>query len=207
MLSIREKFLALFATLAVVVTCAACSPGAQTAGESAGSEAPAASQAAESPAAESPAATEPADEQEAASSEEASAAAAVPNHAGIGEWQTATRNLEVRVISVAPGPYDYADDGPTVMVTVAMHNMSDHVIRVKPSNWDADNTWGQRVDHKISVKDENGRRVARSFKPTSISPGATYEAVVYFDGEGLVSVIYEPHWLVSPESDFLFFDI
>ena len=203
MLGIREKFLALFATLAVVATCAACSPGAQTAGESAGSEAPAASQAAESPAAESPAA----DEQEAASSEEASAAAAVPNHAGIGEWQTATRNLEVRVISVAPGPYDYADDGPTVMVTVAMHNMSDHVIHVKPSNWDADNTWGQRVDHKISVKDENGRRVARSFKPTSISPGATYEAVVYFDGEGLVSVIYEPHWLVSPESDFLFFDI
>ena len=203
MLGIREKFLALFVTLAVVATCAACSPGAQTAGESAGSEAPAASQAAESPAAESPAA----DEQEAASSEEAPAADVAPNHAGVGEWQTATRNLEVRVISVAPGPYDYADDGPTVMVTVAMHNMSDHVIRVKPSNWDADNTWGQRVDHKISVKDENGRRVARSFKPTSISPGATYEAVVYFDGEGLVSVIYEPHWLVSPESDFLFFDI
>ena len=203
MLGIREKFLALFVTLAVVATCAACSPGAQTAGESAGSEAPAASQAAESPAAESPAA----DEQEAASSEEAPAADVAPNHAGVGEWQTATRNLKEHVISVAPGPYDYADDGPTVMVTVAMHNMSDHVIHVKPSNWDADNSWGQRVDHKISVKDENGRRVARSFKPTSISPGATYEAVVYFDGEGLVSVIYEPHWLVSPESDFLFFDI
>lgn len=132
---------------------------------------------------------------------------AEPQHAALGEELQATENLAVSVIAVEAGPYDYADDGPTMKVTVAMRNTSDHVVYVKPNNWDADNTWGQRVDHKYFVKDAEGNWSERSFGFVAISPGATYEGVLYFDGEGLVSVVYEPHWLVSAEGEYLYFDV
>lgn len=134
-------------------------------------------------------------------------ATAEPLHAGIGDEVEVTDKLAVSVVSVEPGPYDYLDDGPTVKVTVSMRNLTDKTVLVKASNWNADNTSGQRVDHKLYVKDGSGDRSTRSFLPTRVSPHATFTDVVYFDGEGLVSVIYEPHWLVSAENQYVYFDI
>jgi len=133
--------------------------------------------------------------------------AAEPIHAIIGDEVQVTGNLAVSVVSVEPGPYDYADNTPTMKVTVAMRNLADKSLSVKPSNWDADNTSGQRIDHKIYVKDENGKRDIRSFEPMKISPGATATGVVYFDGDGLVDVIYEPHWLISAENQYVYFNV
>jgi len=134
---------------------------------------------------------------------------AVPTHASLGDEVEVTDSLAVSVLSVEPGPYDYdyADDGPTVKVTVAMRNLTDKTLLVKASNWDADNTSGQRVDHKLYVKDEHGNRDVRSFGLTRVSPRATFTGVLYFDGEGLVSVVYEPHWLVSAENQYVYFDL
>ena len=132
---------------------------------------------------------------------------AEPVHAALGDEVAATENLAVSVVAVEAGPYDYLDQSPTVMVTVRMRNTSDHVVTVKASNWDADNTSGLRVDHKYAVVNEESQVVAQSFTTLRISPGATVEAVVYFDGEGLVSVIYEPHWLVSAENEYIYFDL
>ena len=132
---------------------------------------------------------------------------AQPIHAVIGDEVQVTGNLAVSVVSVEPGPYDYADNTPTMKVTVAMRNLTDKSLSVKPSNWDADNTSGQRVDHKIYVKDENGKRSIRSFEPMKIFPGATATGIVYFDGDGLVDVIYEPHWLISSENQYVYFDV
>ena len=132
---------------------------------------------------------------------------ATPVHASLGEEVAVTDNLAVSVLSVEPGPYDYADDGPTVKVTVAMRNLTDKALFVKASNWDADNTSGQRIDHKLYVKDERGNRDTRSFGLTRVSPRATFTGVLYFDGAGLVSVVYEPHWLVSSENQYVYFDL
>lgn len=132
---------------------------------------------------------------------------ATPAHAAIGEELAATENLAVSVVSVEAGPYDYADKTPTVKVVVAMRNTSDKVVYVKASNWDADTTDGRRVDHKYYVKDEAGGRSTKSFLPTKVSPGATFQGELYFDGEGLVSVIYEPHWLISSQNEYLYFDV
>ena len=132
---------------------------------------------------------------------------ATPGHFPLGEEAAVTENLAVSVVSVEEGPYDHADGSPTVMVTVTMHNLSDHVVYVKASNWDADTTDGRRVDHKLFVFDEQGNIVARSFSPTAVSPGATYTGVLYFDGEGLVSVVYEPHWVVSTQDQYVYFDL
>ena len=90
--------------------------------------------------------------------------------------------------------------------TVRMRNTSDHTVVVKASNWDADAENGLREDHKIVIMDEGHHVIASSFTIARISPGATYEAVVYFDGE-LVSVIYEPHWMVSAENEYIYFDL
>lgn len=131
---------------------------------------------------------------------------ATPVHAHLGDWVEATENLSVSVVSVEPGPYDHLDGTPTTMVTVRMRNTSDHTVVVKASNWDADAEYGLREDHKIVVLDEGHHVIASSFTIARISPGATYEAVVYFDGE-LVSVIYEPHWMVSAENEYIYFDL
>ena len=130
-----------------------------------------------------------------------------PVHASIGEEVAVTDNLAVSVVAVENGPYDYADRTPTVKVTVQMRNLTDRTLRVKPSNFDADNSNGERVDHKIHIKDENGNRDTRSFAPTSISPNSTFTGEVYFDGESLVSVVYEPHWLVSSQNQYVYFDM
>lgn len=130
-----------------------------------------------------------------------------PIHAAIGKEIEATGNLAVSVSSVESGPYDYADNTPTVKVTVTMRNLTDKTVSVKPSNWDADNENGQRVNHKLYIKDERGKRDVRSFMPTKISPHATFTGTVYFDGEGLKSVIYEPHWLISSQSQYIYFDL
>lgn len=132
---------------------------------------------------------------------------AVPTHAALGEEVAATENLSVTVVSVEEGPYDYLDRTPTTMVTVRMRNTSDHVVTVKASNWDADTASGLRVDHKYVVVGEDNHVAAQSFTVARISPGATYEACVYFDGDALVSVIYEPHWLVSAENEYVYFDL
>lgn len=132
---------------------------------------------------------------------------ATPKHAKIGEEVEVTGNLAVRVVSVEPGPYDYADRTETMKVIVEMRNLTDKKLMVKPSNFDADNTNGQRVDHKIYIKDENGKRDTRSFEPTNISPNATFTGVVYFDGSGLGAVIYEPHWLISSQNQYIYFDV
>ena len=132
---------------------------------------------------------------------------ATPAHATLGEEVEATGNLAISVLSVEPGPYDYADNTPTVKVTVAMRNLTDKSIAIKASNWDADNGNGQRVDHKLYIKDERGKRDVRSFEPTKVSPNATFTGVVYFDGESLNSVIYEPRWLVSSQNQYIYFDL
>ena len=132
---------------------------------------------------------------------------AVPIHAALGEEVEATGSLAVRVLSVETGPYDYADNTSTVKVTVGMRNLTDKAISVKASNWDADNGNGQRVDHKLYIKDERGKRDVRSFEPTKVSPNATFTGVVYFDGESLNSIIYEPHWLVSSQNQYIYFDL
>jgi len=132
---------------------------------------------------------------------------ASPIHAALGDEVEATGNLAVSVLSVEPGPYDYADNTPTMKVTVAMRNLTNKAISVKASNWDADNGNGQRVDHKLYIKDERGKRDLRSFEPTKVSPNATFTGVVYFDGKSLSSVIYEPHWLVSSQNQYIYFDL
>lgn len=132
---------------------------------------------------------------------------AIPIHAPIGEVVQATENLSVSVLAVEPGPYDYFDKNPTVRVKVRMDNLSDKVITVKASNWDADNTDGERVDHKLWIKDADGAISDRSFEVTHISPHASFIGVVYFDGSGLVDVVYEPHWLISSQNQCIFFDI
>lgn len=128
-----------------------------------------------------------------------------PVNVRIGEWANATENLDVKVDSVEKGPYDYADSTPTVKVTVSMRNLTDHTLTVKASNWNADNTDGQRVDHKLWVKDSGGNTADRSFELTRISPGSVFTGVVYFDGDGLVDVVYEPHWLVSSQNQYIYF--
>lgn len=130
-----------------------------------------------------------------------------PVDARIGEWASATENLDVKVDSVEKGPYDYADSTPTMKVTVSMRNLTDHTLTVKASNWNADNTDGQRVDHKLWVKDNGGNIADRSFELTRISPGSVFTGVVYFDGDGLVGVVYEPHWLVSSQNQYIYFDV
>ena len=130
-----------------------------------------------------------------------------PQIVRIGEWANATENLDVKVDSVEKGPYDYADSTPTVKVTVSMRNLTDHTLTVKASNWNADNTDGQRVDHKLCVKDSGGNTADRSFELTRISPGSVFTGVVYFDGDGLVDVVYEPHWLVSSQNQYIYFDV
>lgn len=132
---------------------------------------------------------------------------ATPIHAALGEEVEVTGKLAVSVLSVEPGPYDYADNTPTVKVTVEMRNLTDKVVAVKASNWNADNSNGQRVDHKLYIKDEGGKRDVRSFEPTKISPSATFAGVLYFDGEGIRSVVYEPHWLVSSQNQYIYFDL
>ena len=131
----------------------------------------------------------------------------IPIRASIGDTIQATENLSVSVLSVETGPYDYFDKSPTVRVEVQMNNLSDKVITVKASNWDADNTDGQRVEHKLWVKDAKGLMSERSFEITRISPHASFVGIIYFDGNGLVDVVYEPHWLVSPQNQFIYFDV
>lgn len=130
-----------------------------------------------------------------------------PRFAQIGEWASATKNLDVKVDSVEKGPYDYTDSTPTIKVTVSMKNLTDHTLTVKASNWNADNTDGQRVDHKIWVKDGDGNTIDRSFELTRISPESVFTGIVYFDGDGLVDVVYEPHWLVSSQNQYIYFDV
>ena len=78
---------------------------------------------------------------------------------------------------------------------------------MKASNWDAANTDGQRVDHKLWVKGEDGAIVDESFELTRISPDSVLTGVVYFDGEGLVDVVYEPHWLLSSQNQYIYFEV
>ena len=132
---------------------------------------------------------------------------ATPVHASLGEEVEATEDLAVSVVSVEPGPYDYADNGPTVKVVVAMRNLTDKAVSVKASNWNADNNWGQRLNHKLYIKDEHGKRDVRSFYPTRVSPHATFTGTVYFDGESLESVVYERHWLLSSQNQYIYFDL
>ena len=130
-----------------------------------------------------------------------------PRFVQIGEWASATENLDIKVDSVEKGPYDYADSMPTVKVTVSMKNLTDHTLTVKASNWNADNTDGQRVDHKLWIRDSGGNTADRSFELMRISPGSVFTGVVYFDGDGLVDVVYEPHWLVSSQNQYIYFDV
>lgn len=131
---------------------------------------------------------------------------AVPGHFGIGEMAAATKNLAVGVMAIEPGPYDHRDGTPTTRVVVSMANTSDEVVTVKASNWNADTKSGLRVDHKHAVYSEGGEKVAESFTLANVSPEATYTAELYFDGE-LVDVLYEPHWLISAQNEYLYWDV
>ncbi|MBR3225794.1 MAG: hypothetical protein IKF78_10800 [Atopobiaceae bacterium] len=130
-----------------------------------------------------------------------------PETQAADDERVATKNLSVAVVSVEPGPYDHHDNTPTTEVVVLMRNTSQHVIYVKPSNWDADTSNGRRVDHKIFVEDGDGDRSTCSFSPAAISPGATLEGTLYFDGDGLSAVLYEPHWLISGEDELVRFEV
>lgn len=132
---------------------------------------------------------------------------AKPVFANIGETVIATNNLAVSVLKVDKGPFDYGDMSPTVKVTVKMDNLTDKALTVKASNWDADNSDGERVDHKLWVKDASGAIVDKSFEITRISPKASFTSVVYFDGEYLKDVVYEPHWLISPQNQYIYFNV
>lgn len=131
---------------------------------------------------------------------------AVPIHVALGEEVDVTYNLAVRVVSVEEGPFNHGTNSPTVKVVVGFRNKTDKTLMVKPSNVDADTTDGRRIDHKLYVKDGNGKRNTRSFLPTNVSPGATFTGTVYFDAEALESVIYEPHFLVSAQSQYVYWD-
>lgn len=128
-------------------------------------------------------------------------------HYSVGEEVVVTNNLAVTVVSIQSGPFDFGDGNPTVQVNVTMRNLSNKPIRVKASNWDADNSYGQRVDHKLAVKNEDGSVLCKSFSPTRISPNASFSGTLYFDGESLTTVLYEPHWLISSESQYAYFDV
>lgn len=145
--------------------------------------------------------------QKAIEDELASRRDSVPIHAPVGEEVLVTDNLGIKIVSVSAGPFDYADQTDTVKVVVEMRNLSDAVIHVKPSNFNADTVDGKRVSHKLYIKSEGGSRDVRSFSPTAISPQATFTGEVYFDGSGLTAVVYEPHWLVSSQNQYVYFDI
>lgn len=130
-----------------------------------------------------------------------------PIHAETGEWVEATGNLAVSIDSVEEGPYDYADQTPTVKVAVSMKNLTDNTIVVKASNWNADNSNGERVDHKLWICDSNGEICERSFEVTRVSPRSTFKGIVYFDGSSLVDVVYEPHWLLSRQNQCIYFNL
>ena len=131
---------------------------------------------------------------------------AVPLHVALGEEVDVTANLAVRVVSVEKGPFNHGTNSPTVRVIVEFRNKTDKTLMVKPSNVDADTADGRRIDHKLYVKDENGKRDTRSFLPTNVSPGATFTGTVYFDAEAMESVIYEPHFLVSAQNQYVYWD-
>lgn len=131
---------------------------------------------------------------------------AIPQHYALGQMAAATENLAVGVMAVETGPYDYRDGSPTTKVTVAMANTSDKVVVVKASNWNADTTDGLRVNHKFAVYAKNGDKVAESFTIAEVSPKATYTAEIYFDGR-LTDVLYEPHWLVSSQNEYLYWNV
>lgn len=145
--------------------------------------------------------------QKAIGDELASRRDSAPIHATVGEEVYVTDNLGVKIVSVSAGPYDYADQTKTVKVVAEMRNLSDAVVHVKPSNFNADTVDGRRVDHKLYVKGEDGSKGARSFPPTAISPQATFTGELYFDGSGLTAVVYEPHWLVSSQNQYVYFDV
>ena len=129
-----------------------------------------------------------------------------PVHARIGETVQATDHLSVCVLSVETGPYDFFDKTPTVKVEVRMDNLSDEVVIAKASNWDADNTDGERVDHKLWIEDADDTISDGSFELTRISPRASFVGTLYFDGTGLVDVVYEPHWLISSQNQYIYFE-
>lgn len=132
---------------------------------------------------------------------------ATPVYAQIGEIVQATENLAVSVLSVEPGPYDYLDKTDTVKVTVSMANTSDSTIWVKASNWDADTSNGTRVDHKIWVFGEGLKKEASSFGVEQLYPGGTFTGDLYFDAESLVAVVYEPHWLISSQNQYIYWEV
>lgn len=134
---------------------------------------------------------------------------AEPVHSKLGDVAPATENLAVGVIAVEEGPYDYRDETATAKVTVTMVNLSDKTVTVKASNWDADTSKGTRINHKLRVVGKNGKATAKSFTYARISPKAIYTDDVYFDGgaKGIKSIIYEPHWLVSAENEYLYWDL
>lgn len=131
-----------------------------------------------------------------------------PVKAAIGQPVAVTGRLTCAVLAVEDGPYDCVRGHATKKVRVAMENTSDRVVMVKPSNWNADATSGERLDHVYAVYGESGDVAASSFSPTTkISPGKVLEADVYFVADSLDNVIYEPHWLVSSENQLAFWDV
>lgn len=125
-------------------------------------------------------------------------------YASLGQQLQATDNLSVAVLSVSPGPYDYFDKTETVKVTVSMTNTSDKTIWVKASNWDADTSNGTRVDHKITVFGEDLKPEVSSFTIEHLYPDGTFIGDLYFDASSLVAIVYEPHWLISSQNQYLY---
>lgn len=129
---------------------------------------------------------------------------ATPIYAKLGEEVQATPNLAVSVLEVESGPYDYLDKTDTVEVTVSMKNTSSSTIWVKASNWDADTSNGTRVDHKNWIFGKDFKKEASSFGVKCLYPGGTFTGTLYFDAEDLVAVLYEPHWLISSENEYIY---
>lgn len=121
--------------------------------------------------------------------------------ASIGEWVNGADGFAVRVDSVEEGPYDEEEGTPTVRVVLSMKNMRNQTTTFKTSFWSADNSDGQNVVYRGSVKDLDGVNVVGC-----VPSGHTVTGVMYFAGEELVDILYQPR-LDSGEEQLVTFEI
>ncbi len=121
--------------------------------------------------------------------------------ASVGEWVNGADGFAVRVDSVEEGPYDEEQGMPTVRVVLSMKNMRNQTTTFKTSFWSADNSDGRNVVYRGNFKDLNGVNVVGC-----VPSGHTVTGVMYFAGEELVDILYQPR-LDSGEEQLVTFEI
>ena len=133
---------------------------------------------------------------------------ATPTHLALGEEAVVSSKLAVTVTSVEAGPYDPHRQTSTVKVSVRVRNLTSKVAIAKCLNFAADTTSGARKEvRKTWIRDSLFGKVARSsLLAVRVSPNSTFEGELYFDADGLSSVLYRPT-LASSQNQYYYWDI